>query len=221
MIPSTDLFLISINSVGERHDRMRGCSGLFWRMLAGVELVKKKGQNQVRFFTNINRVNRDQVKPLSELARELKVSIYFQPTLVHAGYNDEMILGDHEMRDAFREITALKRSGYPIANGSHHLRLISTGRRSNCYFPEMHILLDWEGTLYSCDLGPECKVKWGNVRELGLGELFADHSFKYATRKMRNCNACRNGCFELGSQRWYRALAGRAKEKLIYEILGQ
>ena len=53
-----------MNSVGERHDRMRGCSGLFSRMLAGVELVKKKGQNQVRFFTNIDRVNRDQVKPL-------------------------------------------------------------------------------------------------------------------------------------------------------------
>jgi len=38
---------------------------------------------------------------------------------------------------------------------------------------------------------------------------------------MNNCNACRLSCWELGSDKWYKALARRAKEKLFWEIFWQ
>lgn len=222
LVNLVDLFLISLDGTEEKHDQIRQYPGLFNRVVEGINQLRALGRTKIRLFSSVNTQNLDQIFALAEFAREMKVSIYFYPTLRFPGYNDQLILSQKQTEECFQKIIELKKQGYPIVNHYYYLETIRDGKETPCYFPKMHIYLDWEGTLYTCDLGPEHKGKvWGNIREINLSQLFSSPEFKRQTDQMVNCNACRLSCWELGSGKWYQVLSRRLREKLIYEYWGQ
>jgi MoaA/NifB/PqqE/SkfB family radical SAM enzyme len=198
-IPHTSLFLVSLDGIGKTHDHIRGCPGLFEKAVAGIELLRRE-RARVRLYYNVNRQTLDDVRRAAELARELKVSIFFFPALRFPGYNDDLVLEREAEKKIFAEIMALKAAGFPVANLKSYLRVIRDDEKLQCRFPQYHIYVDYEGTIYTCDLGPDRKLAvWGNAKTADLAALFASEEWKRKTRELADCNACRLSCGEIGA----------------------
>jgi len=199
--PHTSLFLISLDGIGETHDKVRVLPGLFDKAVAGIEAVKKRGA-KVRLFYNVNRISYPDVEEAARLARKLKLSIFYFPILHIPGYNENVLLDDEIRRETFGKILSLKRKGFPVLNLGSFLKVIRDGREARCRFPWYHVYLDYDGQLYTCDLGPMPEHKpaiWGDVRNTDLLELFRSEEWRGRMRELEGCNACRLSCAEIGS----------------------
>ena len=94
----------------------------------------------------------------------------------------------------------LKDEGYPVLNLRSYLKIIRDGSPVKCNFPSYHIYVDYDGKVYTCDLGPHTKKEeWGDAREIELGRLFNSQEFKKRAHELENCNDCRLQCGEIGS----------------------
>ena len=198
LVPHTSLFLVSLDGIGETHDRVRGFPGLFEKTVAGIEAVKKAGA-RVRLFYNVNKLTMGDVAEAARLARELRVSVFYFPVVKLEGFNERLVLSREEEREVFDEILRLKSEGLPVLNLRSYLRVIRDDRRVACRFPWYHLYVDWDGRVYSCDLGPgRWLAAWGHARDLDLAALFESPEFKQKARELENCNACRLSCAEIG-----------------------
>lgn len=218
---STDLFLVSLDGIGKTHDKVRGLPGLFDKVVEGTRYLRGKGA-RVRLYYNVNTMTAGDVEEAARLARELKVSIFYFPMVRFAGYNDKLLLGREEEKEVFGRIIRLKAGGYPVVNLGSYLRLIRDGQKTDCNFPEFHVYVDYDGALYSCDLGPDHKLAtWGDAREVNLAELFDSEKFKAKTKELASCNACRLSCGEIGAGSPLLQFPVRAWTRLQHEWMFQ
>jgi MoaA/NifB/PqqE/SkfB family radical SAM enzyme len=199
LVSNTDLFLVSLDGIGKTHDKVRGYPGLFDKAVEGIEELRKKGA-RVRLFYNINTMTISDVMAAAKLGRDLKVSIFYFPTLRIEGYNDKIVMSRQMEKEAFSEVMKLKDEGYPVLNLRSYLKVIRDGSSINCHFPSYHIYVDYDGKIYTCDLGPHTKKgEWGDAREMDLGRLFDSDEFETLAKNLINCNDCRLQCGEIGS----------------------
>jgi MoaA/NifB/PqqE/SkfB family radical SAM enzyme len=220
-IPHTSLFLISLDGIEKTHDKVRGFPGLFDRVVKGIELLRGRGAT-VRLFYNVNMMTLEDVAGAAKLAKELSVSIFYFPVVKFPGYNDQITLDRDTEAQVFGRIIGLKREGYPVLNLNSYLRVVRDGSGIKCHFPGYHIYVDYDGTAYTCDLGPDRKLAvWGDVREADLSALFKSEEFRAKARELINCNACRLNCGELGSGSPLLQFPVRALTRLQHEWLFQ
>lgn len=66
---------ISLDGIGELHDRFRGVDGLYRKILDGIEILKRSGFNVV-ISTTINKTNLRQLGDIIDKAQELGVSVF-------------------------------------------------------------------------------------------------------------------------------------------------
>ena len=220
-MPHTSLFAVSLDGIGETHDRVRGFPGLFDRAVAGIERLRAD-RARVRIIYNVNLKTAADVTAAAQLARRLRVSIFYMPAIPLAGYNEAVLLDDETRRRAFDEVLRLQAEGYPVLNLRSYARVIRDGTSIACHFPKYHIYVDFDGALYTCDLGPRSKLaQWGDCREVDLAALFDRPEFRAKTRELERCNACRLSCGEIGSGSPLWQFPVRALTRVRHELLFQ
>lgn len=219
--PSTSLYLVSLDGVGNTHDKVRGFPGLFDKVVEGLEKVKQLG-GRVRLYYNVNLDTVVDLEAAAGLARNMGISIFYFPVVRFPGYNDRIVPEREAEQDAFRRVLSLKQSGYPVVNLTSYLKVIIDARSVPCRFPRYHIYVDYDGTIYTCDLGPNKKLAvWGNAREQNLEELFGSKAFREKTTQLESCNACRLSCGEIGSGSPLTQFPVRAMTRIRHEWIMQ
>lgn len=221
LAPHTSLFTVSLDGMRETHDHIRGFPGLFEKVVRGIEEVRIKG-GKIRLFYMVNADNIKDIEQTAGLAKELGVSISFYPLLNFPGYNDSLCLSPEQTRETFDNILKLKREGYPVVNLSSYLKVIRDDKKVKCHFPKYHIYVDWEGTLYTCDLAPDNKhIKWGDIRDVDLFELISGQELRKQAKELENCNQCRLSCAELGYGSPFVQFPERILSRVRHELLFQ
>ena len=220
-VKPTSLFVVSLDGIGKNHDQARGFPGLFDLAVKGIETVRRLG-GRARIWFIVNSHNAGDLGETARLAKELKVSIGFFPLLHFDGYNDDLVLSREAEREIFDRVLKLQAQGLPIVNLPSYLKVIRDGRAVACHFPKYHIYVDYDGTLYTCDLGPDLRHnQWGNVRDKDLLKLFQGRPWKEKVRELEACNRCRVSCGEIGAGSPLLQFPVRALLRIRYEWLFQ
>ncbi len=71
---------ISLDGIGETHDRIRHCVGLYDKMISGVEEMVSFGV-KVYFISTLNVENLHQIKQLIKVAERYNTTVHFRPTI--------------------------------------------------------------------------------------------------------------------------------------------
>ncbi len=214
--------LVSVEAVGEKHDEIRGRKGLFKKLVAGIEASKKSmKKGDITIWSNISRLNKDQIKELCRLAREMELFIEFFPTAHLPGFNDEIILDQKEREEVFQELIHLKRNKYPITNSYYSLDLMKSSRAFKCNIPRISVQMLWDGSLWPCEprvLNP--KVCYGMAREMDLTTIAGTPAFKRLSQELKNCNLCLvANAGHFADNLWVQGLRGILK-KVYYHSQG-
>ncbi|MBN1232633.1 MAG: DUF3463 domain-containing protein [Candidatus Coatesbacteria bacterium] len=189
--PNLDLALISIDAIGEDHDRIRGVEGLYKKILEGLEELRKYSKVRINIWTTINPVSRYQIEEILKVAEFYKVIVEFFPIAPIEGYNDKMILKKEELIDVFKEIKSLKNKDYPVGNTNYYLDLVINQKPFKCNFPLISLFVNPDGTIYTCEEGGARIIKkWGKYPELTLAKLLSSNEYHETVKKMENCNKC-------------------------------
>lgn len=199
---------ISLDGLNTTHDHIRGCKGLFQRVLNGVDLVLKAGF-QLTIITTVNAFNLKELPTIFEMLQSLGVHRWqVQPIfpLGRAQQTPELSLTDQQYMK-FGKI--VKELGARVEQESME---ISPGD-SFGYFTEFDTREPaWRGCpagLLSCGITSDGKIKGclslpdevveGDLRENDLWNIwFHPGSFAYTRQFSMNelgsaCHSCENG----------------------------
>lgn len=195
IMPHLDTLLCSLDGVGKVHDESRGVEGLFDRVIEGIEAAKTYPKKRIKIWATVHNNNLDTIKPLADLARELKVGIEFFPVSPVEGYNNDVVCNDEALLDAFTQIRDLKSDGYPIWNPDRVLDIMAENRPFKCNFGRIALQVDHRGNVHCCEEPTgEPLHRLGNYRELDLKELYRSDHYQSCVADLAKCNKCRLPC---------------------------
>ncbi|MFH1435674.1 MAG: radical SAM protein [Pseudomonadota bacterium] len=195
VLPHLDVLLCSLDGYGEVHDRLRGVKGLFERAVRGIRLAREQRGLTIKIWATVHRKNMDQVEKLARLAQDLGVGIEFFPVSAIAGYNDGILPGREELKQAFEKIMELKRSGMPVRNPDRVLRIMRDKAPFTCNFGATAIHIDHAGRVYTCEnAAGEPLHAWGKYDTFDPESVFASDGFRAVASRLRKCNLCRLPC---------------------------
>ena len=195
VLPHLDILLCSLDGYGEVHDRLRGVKGLFERTIRGIRLARKQRNLTIKVWASVHRKNMDQVEKLARLAQDLGVGIEFFPVSAIADYNDEILCGREDLKQAFEKILELKRGGMPIRNPDRVLRIMRAGASFTCNFARIAVHLDHAGKVYTCENpAGEPLHAWGKYDTFDPEAMFGSDEFSTVASRLRKCNLCRLPC---------------------------
>jgi MoaA/NifB/PqqE/SkfB family radical SAM enzyme len=196
LAPNIVYCILSVDGVGEVHDRIRGVPGTFAKLVRGVEALRRVGPKvRFLFWSQINRSSRNGLKEIVDLARDTGAEVEFIPTWPIPGYNDDLVLSGPELAETAREVMAWKKAGDPIMNSNSTLELMRNPRPFVCNLPRICVTFDYDGSLRPCGAKMATPLDWaGSLKDWDVGQLVRDPRFKQMTREWATCNECMAAC---------------------------
>lgn len=153
---------VSIDAIGETHDRIRGVDGAYQKALRSIEVAKKKGVKDIGICATITNANVGEADQVQKLAKEHKVS--FTVTVAHSS---PIFFGDQSQaapnpNQAIETLVKIGRTFYRSPKIRDWFKgyfvdgLISVLRGSprpiSCHAGQEFFYLDPEGNIYPCHL---------------------------------------------------------------------
>lgn len=195
---------VSIDGIGDCHDKIRGIKGGFDQCVRTVEMITDLSQSypiQVTIGTVIQPLNIHQIDQLEGLAEKLGVPINFQPLMFDKFFN---ILGDQQLRFSENQVREFKKiiqtkleSGLTTTN-FYWCRFLSmmegAERRMPCAFDRYVFSLYPTGEVLPCSR--EDWIVFGNVHEEPVGKIWFGQRAKMVRNKMKKetCPTCSFYC---------------------------
>ncbi len=105
-----DYLFVSIDGIGELHDRLRGIPGSFKKAVEGIKEATK--YLPVSISSTITRENMHQAEEIVELGRSLGVSVSFQVAYDYSTA-DKMSPDAQRLRGVLERLLEMKKQGYP------------------------------------------------------------------------------------------------------------
>jgi len=193
-----DCFIVSIDYPSEKHDEMRHCEGIFDRAVKGIQLIKKKFPN-IKIIINsvVNKLNKDKIRELADLSKNLGVSIYFCPMetgeMTSKGFNDRkeyLALNQKELSNFSHEVISLKKQGYKINNSFIYLNTFIRGEKKfKCNIRKFALQMYPNGDIIDCMVKDKPVA---NLRNISLKNLFNLERIKNLRFSEVNCSVCNN-----------------------------
>ena len=196
---------ISIDGIGETHDRIRGIPGAFDRAVGLARGLKDDGLTNLRLaFTAVDE-NVSDFYEVYKLAQELNVeftsavaqgsSHYFQASNVsHVGLEDLRRQLDHVASSELSTMSPKRwarayfdRGLYEFASGG--------GRPLGCLAAGDFFFLSPAGTIYACNV---LDIPLGNLREASFLEIWDSPEAEAARRSVAKCDM---GCWMICTAR--------------------
>ncbi|MEW5920477.1 MAG: radical SAM protein [Bacillota bacterium] len=206
LAPRLDAVIVSLDYADEKHDRLRGCPGLFRRAVEAVEHLRAH-HPRVKVLLNclILRDNESSLLPLAELARDLGVSFYACPVKGERSEGKEYPTKnwktdyDYESRIG-QKLTGLKQAGYSLNNSYTYLNeYLEKKQPFQCYLPRIALIVQPDGNINHCMEGA---VSLGNVKTRPLREILSSPPYRQLQRESPRCSRCNNPNVVESSYMW-------------------
>ncbi len=196
LAPFLDAVILSLDYVDDKHDQIRSCPGLSRRVISSVEAIRSR-YPYIKVYLNclLHRGNEDQIIPLLELAKQLKVSFYVCPVKSEAFADSSKKAAEWKAENLDESQTGnllidLKSKGFPVNNSYSYLRNFLRDKKSyNCHLPKISMMVYPHGEVINC-IDPGKPL--GNVKTQPMEEILASPTFKELKRSALNCNHCNN-----------------------------
>jgi MoaA/NifB/PqqE/SkfB family radical SAM enzyme len=198
---------VSLDGIGETHDKIRGVKGAFEKVMANIDFIKRL-QKEVPFNVGIDptifSMNVHEMQKLKDLAERLRMPITFQIAAVaddyyhNTGVEEVLRVSDEGrvklvefLRRQVAESSLLDSLAYYYAEVVENLEGAPT-RGLPCPFADQGLLLNPDGSLQYCHNSHPI----GNVLEKSSGELYyAQENLAYRRTVQREiCPSCRMSC---------------------------
>lgn len=197
VLPHIDAMVVSVDAASaERHDRIRGLSGLFDNLVAGLEETRRRYPHvAVHLNSCVQRGIADEIDGLVALAKDLDVRISFDVVTEyrHSGDGSRFTetsvgLAPEELAEVCRKLLDRKRAGAPIMNSEAYLEYFISGRPGyRCHLPKVVMFVDGRGNLEDClDLNHPI----ANIRETSLREAMQLPRFRDLRARAEACSSC-------------------------------
>lgn len=182
---------VSLDGIGETHDKIRGVKGAFGKAIKTIEYAKGLGIESITSGMTILSSNHNQILKVAKLVESHGCEFScFLPDSSYYFYNPNKSyqLSDEERKEVIEE----------LRNFSYHyymdnLRLQLEGKRKktfSCYSNYTSVVIDPYGNVVPCILRSEIM---GNIREKPLKEIMYGKKAKEIRKKLKNCT-CWNQC---------------------------
>jgi MoaA/NifB/PqqE/SkfB family radical SAM enzyme len=198
---------VSLDGIGDTHDKIRGAKGAFKKVMESVEFMKEL-QRSTPFTMSIDptvfSMNIDELEQLKALAERLDMPIVFQIAAVSDDYYGNvdtanvLALSDS---DRFKMVTFLKQR---VAEASlfdalayYYAEVIdheegAPSRALPCPYADQGLLLNPDGSVQYCHNSRPI----GNALETSSTELYysADNQAYLGRVRSESCSSCRMSC---------------------------
>lgn len=195
----TDIIFVSIDEVGDKHDKIRGLKGLYDRMVKGIVEVRKRYPN-IRFMAccTLSKLNDGCLNSIATWGKYMDIPIFFGPLFcaegptINAPKKENVKKLDKTLKQYsydFQHIKMLKKLNYPIANSYTYIDYIINGCGPyRCYWPQITL------TIYSNGDIEDCRFYKGifNIRDIPLKKILQTKEYIDFVKEARYCNyGCR------------------------------
>jgi radical SAM family uncharacterized protein len=191
LAPHLDLLFVSLDGIGDLHDRLRGIPGSFTKAIEGIRAVR--GRVPVAISATLTKENLDDAEKLVALGERLGVGVTFQ---VAYNYSTAQSLSPdgQKLRETLERLLALKEQGaWILESREYFTSVINAWYRGvpwRCK-PWMTMNVDPQGrivlpcyTLQEYGGGPY-------VWDTDISKLWASHPWEAYER----CNKCALACY--------------------------
>lgn len=180
-------FSVSIDGIGEVHDKIRGLKGCYDRALESVKLIKSRNF-QVQVNMVAQKDNYTQISEMKKIFGELNVPLNIIPKFKVDG--EEFEFNEEQIKEIYPEIYLPREKKLLLSKGEYVIE-------NNCHAGKNSWLLDSNGDIYTCN-GGFCSVdkeKYiiGNLQEMPFDEIFlSEYAQNVFENVIRNCSGCAN-----------------------------
>jgi len=191
LVPHLDLLFVSLDGIGDLHDRLRGIPGSFAKAVEGIRAVK--GRVPVAISSTLTKENLDDAENVVALAERLKVGVTFQVAYNYSTAGNLTPAGQ-KLRETLVRLLLLKEHGAPILESREYFSsVINSWYRGipwRCK-PWMTMNVDPQGRIV---------LPCYSLREYGGGPYVWDTDVRklwgsYHWAPYEGCNKCGLACY--------------------------
>jgi MoaA/NifB/PqqE/SkfB family radical SAM enzyme len=192
-----DLILMSLDSpIQKEHDRIRGLTGLYEKIMKSVDLIKREYPHiSLQFSFSISKYNIHCIDEMITLGDRLEVPIAFNVinTLRHYSTGDidekgDLAATDQEISYAFSKILESKRNGSYILNSELYLKHFIGGKKPyRCHARKVFMYVNSNGDIEDC-LRLDKPI--ANLRETSVKNAMNLPRFQQYLTDSENCDSC-------------------------------
>lgn len=195
--PYLDAVILSLDYAGEEHDEIRGCPGLYQRVVAVLNTLRTH-YPRIKVFLNylLHQGNQEHIYPLAELALEHRASMFVCPVKIELSPGTPSFQAEQWKVDRGGEqligekLKDLKRRGYPLNNSFTYIQEFFIEQQPyRCHFPKISLLIYPDGEVINC---LDRHTPLGNVRRHSVGEIINTPYYQELKRQALYCNHCNN-----------------------------
>jgi radical SAM family uncharacterized protein len=189
--PHLDLLFVSLDGIGDLHDRLRGIPGSFTKAVEGIRAAR--GRVPVAISSTLTAENMDDAEKLVALAQRLGVGVTFQVAYNYSTAQSLAPVGE-KLQQTLERLLLLKERGAPILESREYFNaVINSWYRENPWRckPWLTMNIDPQGRVV---------LPCYTLREYGGGALAWDidirklwNSFPWETYE--RCNKCALACY--------------------------
>jgi MoaA/NifB/PqqE/SkfB family radical SAM enzyme len=197
--------IVSLDDVGDAHDRLRSLPGLYSRLEEFVgELQDDPLRPRLLVNTVLSRLNRGALRRVAPVAKRWGAGLYFCPmetgVLLAAGPTDaktSLALSPQELRQAAELARELQRAGYPLRATGRYLDLLGSEAGVNAYdcrFPHAILTVKADGSIRDCTRRDVVLAALSDLQQTGTSLDWVVRSPEYRAMLVRAdvCTACNN-----------------------------
>jgi len=174
---------VSLDGIGEVHNRVRRRSGLYDRMMQGLNFLYSE-RVKIYFISTLNRENLISAEEMIAVAKRYNTTVHFRPTIKTGA----AVLNNLEQVDLAKELGALLK--HPnVRNGLLSTKkIISKARYYGCGLRK-RISVDSHGVLYPCVMDRSCFL--GNIKDYSETSLVSELEDETRRLLMQNEKCCK------------------------------
>ena len=198
LMPWTDRLMVSIDAVGQKHDTIRRCPGLFERLDRGMQQVRR-AYPKVFVIANVvlSRLNSDALEEIAEYSKEHANLLSFQgmneTDYGHAFRELDLAkvrLSPEEEDQIAERIAAMRRGGHRLSDSGAYLSRLGTVEGGyRCHFKKVSVRIEPNGDVLDCT---KTAVPLANVRQTSLPEIINSPDYDDFVKRAESCNRCRD-----------------------------
>lgn len=211
---SLDYLFVSIDGIGETHDRLRGREGSFRKAIEGAEAASK--HLPVSFSSTITGENTQEVKDIVNLAEDMGVMVSFQVAYDYstAGQQSPSAM---KLKQAILDLLEMKKNGAPIMESKEYFQTVINSWYNGISWeckPWLTLNVDPQGrVVLPCYVLNEYTGS-GKVWEMDLRKAWNSVDWE----KYESCNKCALSCYlEPSLFSWGKP--GMVKERIIDSMI--
>lgn len=183
---------VSLDGIGETHDKVRGVKGAYQQALKTIEGAKKLGVSSITTGMTVSSLNYRQIHEVKEVSESMgcEFSCFLADT---SDYFDNVDSNNYKLSEyQIKEVVeCLKEFQHHYYMDNLRLQLEHKRKRNvPCYSGYTSIVIDPYGNVKPCILSPEV---FGNIREISLYEIVNSDKAWEIRRKLTGCT-CWSQC---------------------------